>query len=397
MRRSGFPNLRLLGLLTIQTLVTAAAPPPSTEPTPLEEQKQRANELAARIQLLPASGQLDLVESLQLRQEGSDLLVGTNIIATSRPRSFAVRDHGLCSAILRMNRYSRPMLIQIDRLDTSDPQATYIYTSLYAIPGKVMLVVERATPASASYVQLIDDRSDAQVSPASHGECRLYVQINDAEDNPISNLHFTARDFKTLVAQNRAVIDLYLRQGLRELGQERILFPDLSGARQALTDNNPTSNPKLDHLVEQYVARLDSANWADRSAAMKSLRQLGEPALECLQSMKRRGWSVEQCNRVDELLNSAWPLEKAAAERIGADLAFVIDCLDLDDPALRDLARKRLEKLTGQATPPQLLSADAAVRRQAVDALREKWLTAQVSSVKAKAEPTDLSPPYPNQ
>jgi hypothetical protein len=396
MRSSGLPNLWLLGLLMIQALFTAAAPPPSTEPTPLEEQKQRANELAAHIQSFPSSGQLDLVESLQLRQEGSELVVGTNIVATPRARSFAVRDHGLCSAVLRMNRSSRPMLIQIDRLDTSDPQATYVYTSLYAIPGKVMLAIERATAASASYVQLIDDRTDAQVSPASHGQCWLYVQINDADDDPISNLHFAARDFKTLVAQNRAVVDLYLRQGLRELGQERILLPDLSVARQALSVNEPASDPKLNHQIEQYVARLDSANWGDRSAAMQSLRQLGEPALQCLQSMKRRGWSVEQCNRVDELLGAAWPLEQAAAKKIGSDLSFVIDCLDLDDPALRDLACKRLEKLTGHAMSPQLLSADAAVRRQAVDALRDKWLTVQVQPLRTKGEPTDLSPRFPH-
>jgi hypothetical protein len=41
---------------------------------------------------------------------------------------------------------------------------------------------------------------------------------------------------------------------------------------------------------------------------------------------------------------------------------------------------------------PQLLSADAAVRRQAVDALREKWLTAPLHLTKAVPEPTSLSP-----
>jgi hypothetical protein len=393
-----FPAIQFASIaLLIAQAATVWAAEPTTEPTPLQEQKQRAESLIADIRNSPFSGPIDLSKSLRLRQEDAALVVGTSIVTTPHACSYRTPDGDFCSALLRVNRFGRPILLQVEYLDTSDPDQTYVHTSLCALPGKVMLAIERANLAVTSYVQLIDDRTDVRSTPGGAGQCRLYVQISDPEDHPISKVEIDAPDLKSMVAHSRSVVDLYLRQGLRGLGQERLLLPDEAAARQALTMDLPPRDVKLDQQIQQYVAQLASPNWNERSVATQSLRRLGEPAVSSLQSMKRQGLTVEQRNRVDDVVESAWPLDQPAARWMGADRAFVIDCLDFDDPMLRVLAQKRLEKLTGQPAPAELSSADQSIRRRAIDSLRTKWINVEPGSAKTHGEPTGAEPVYPNE
>jgi hypothetical protein len=378
-------RLRRLGVGLWLSLCGAAGPatqpsspnaePPADPKVLLQKLQDEANEKAAELERWPSIGERKIEDVLVLDYDGLTLIPRTLLTATPRPRSLTVEGMpGSWEATLRFNRAGRPINFTLKHLDPSDPETPFVYAELSAFPGKANLVYQRETIRSSSFIQLVDDRT--AVDPSStypDGQCRLYVQVHDANtDDPIVDAQFAEPDLASLIAKHRAVADVYIRPMLRELGQERLMLPDLRVVRQVLAVQVKV-DPAVMEQVRQLVGKLDSDDFAQRLAATAALKKLGLPAAKALGQIDRSTLSTEQHNRIDEILDANRPITGADAERLGTDKAFLIDCLELDDPDARAAAVAKLQRVIG--APIEVgANAPPAERRAKADALRAKWL-----------------------
>src|SRR5205807_1575693 len=122
---------------------------------------------------------------------------------------------------------------------------------------------------------LIDDRLNTDPSsPHPDGECRLYVQVFDAKEEQLVKTQYVEGDLPTLVNRHRTPADVYLRPMLRELGQEKLMLPDVRIARQVLTPAVHV-DAAMRRQVENLVGKLDSGDFKERQSATADLKQLG--------------------------------------------------------------------------------------------------------------------------
>ena len=78
--------------------------------------------------------------------------------------------------------------------------------------------------------------------------------------------------------------------------------------------------------------------------------------------------------RIDALIGPYRQLPSEQARIMLTDKRFLLDTLESDDPALRDLARKQLQTVLGHPLAFDT-QADKDARRQAVEALRRQLLS----------------------
>ena len=130
--------------------------------------------------------------------------------------------------------------------------------------------------------------------------------------------------------------------------------------------------PEIAHRVDDLLAELGSASFADRRSRQLALRQLGRPAILPLLRCDPSSLSPEQADRVHELLTADdWQPIDADASTAKKNLGFLLDCLDDDDAAIRAAARRSAETLIG--TPLTIdLGAEPRTRSAAVDALSDQ-------------------------
>lgn len=387
--------LSLCGGAGPATQPSSHAEAPADPKVLLQKLQDQANEKAAELERWPSLGERKIEDVLVLDYDGPALIPRTLLTATPRPRSLTVDGMpGSWEATLRFNRAGRPLNFTLKHLDTTDPETPYVYAELSAFPGKANLVYQRETIRSSSFIQLVDDRT--ALDPSSNfpdGQCRLYVQVHDANtDDPIVDAQFAETDLGSLIAKHRAVADVYVRPMLRELGQERLMLPDVRVVRQVLAVQVQV-DPAVMEQVRQLVGKLDSDDFAQRHAATATLKKLGLPAAQALGQIDRSTLSTEQHNRIDEILDANRPITGAEGEKLGTDKAFLIDCLELDDRDARTAAVAKLQRVLGASAD---LRADAPLpeRRTTADALRAKWLP---TMEKLSERGTPAAPPSSTQ
>ena len=104
---------------------------------------------------------------------------------------------------------------------------------------------------------------------------------------------------------------------------------------------------------------------------MKSLRELGQPAVLVLTRTSRDGWNVEQSSAVDSYLASIQKMSPEQVAQLRSDPQFLLDVQYCDDVTLRTLAAKRLHQLVGQPVEFDPKAPDDS-RLAAVEVFRRK-------------------------
>jgi hypothetical protein len=197
----------------------------------------------------------------------------------------------------------------------------------------------------------------------------------------IETVSLTEPDFATLRRQHPRETERWLRPMLKELGQERMLAPDLAVAWQALADDWPDDTNARDTLHEA-LPDLGAADYHTREAAAKRVADLGLAGATAILRLDdhhtRLDLSAEQNRELDSIV-SLWrsiPQEDAAPLR--NDRQFLLDCLSSEDATVRAVALTRLQKLEqcAKGFGPQDLDGDPDHRAQTVATLRDRVLAA---------------------
>jgi hypothetical protein len=112
--------------------------------------------------------------------------------------------------------------------------------------------------------------------------------------------------------------------------------------------------------VRQLVVKLDAPAFADREAAAKSLREMGDSAIPALRAALKAGLSAEAAGRVERLLAAA--AEPVPSSSLGRQQVRAVAVLQRIGSAN---ARKLLEEFAGGL-------AEARLTREAADALQDR-------------------------
>lgn len=199
---------------------------------------------------------------------------------------------------------------------------------------------------------------------------QLMVNENGDVGREPLELYLREADFFTLRRKHPAAADEHLRPLLRELGQEAVFAPEPRVAWQVFADRWQPDDA-LVRAVKQLLPRLDADDARDREAASVRVAELGQEAVLVLMQLDRTPLSAEQNSRIDVLIADHTPLDRAEAERLRADVPFLLDCLNGDDPRTRAAA---LDLLRQAVSEPVEFDTRLAVpaRGASVAALREK-------------------------
>jgi hypothetical protein len=133
------------------------------------------------------------------------------------------------------------------------------------------------------------------------------------------------------------------------------------------------ADQKIAEDLNQLIPQLDADDPIDREAASERLRQLGGPGVLAALRLDETILSEEQKLRVHSFVSGfrRRPSVDPAMER--RDLAFLIDCLEFDDPSVRSAAKAELERQAGKPIDLDIsLTGDAAAK--AADAMRKQFL-----------------------
>ncbi|MFI5378676.1 MAG: hypothetical protein ACHRHE_05225 [Tepidisphaerales bacterium] len=156
----------------------------------------------------------------------------------------------------------------------------------------------------------------------------------------------------------------FLLDGGRLIPDEGLIRPWAADVYRAFPQIQP--RPEIQQKLPEILVAMDAADSAQRDAASRRLEALGNQGVLAVLRLDRSALSPEQRNRIASAIKaqSRCPL---ATEDLREDPAFLISCLEFDDPSVRELALASLRSLFGQdlAASPQALHAAAdALRKQ---------------------------------
>jgi hypothetical protein len=172
----------------------------------------------------------------------------------------------------------------------------------------------------------------------------LIVTEDDFPDRDRLNVYVHEVDFPTLVRGHPREVDAYLRPVLRELGQESVFAPDPAIAWEIFADEWAVP-AKLKQDVAAQVAQLGASDAKAREAASQALARLGRDGALAILQLDRADLSPEQDARLDAVVAAQMPLPRTEAARLRKNVAFLLDCLNSDDRAIRVAALKRLRSV----------------------------------------------------
>lgn len=196
----------------------------------------------------------------------------------------------------------------------------------------------------------------------------LRIDANDDSAEGMLNINLTEKDFATLRRNHPAETERYLRPIMRELKQEAAFAAEPAAAWQVLAEDWPVDEKLRAAVVDQLKA-LDDDNFHVRRRASEALAKLGRDGAVVMMKMDRRGLSLEQNVRLDEVIARFKPLPADEAQRLSHDPNFLLDCLYGDDPVACRLALNRLRELSSKPIELDLSVSDDA-RIDAVNRLR---------------------------
>jgi hypothetical protein len=167
-------------------------------------------------------------------------------------------------------------------------------------------------------------------------------------------------------------VEAYLLPALAAVGQQSLLAADPRVAYQVFADALPV-DPAVQQKVQSILPRLGAHDFEQRQQATADLRDLGTPGALALLRLDRAGLNPEQLSRIDDVLAGYQTLTPAQVRARRDDVAFLLDCLMLDEPALRRLAKDRLDQKLGRTIAFDL-DAPETVRIRQVESLRAQLL-----------------------
>ncbi|MDB5290571.1 MAG: hypothetical protein JWL69_1812, partial [Phycisphaerales bacterium] len=131
------------------------------------------------------------------------------------------------------------------------------------------------------------------------------------------------------------------------------------------------ADAKTSAQLEALLPELDADDPADRDAASARLAQLGAPGVLAALRLDPSGLSEEQKIRLRNFVGAHCRLGLHDPLATRKDAAFLADCLEFDDPAVRAAARTAIEKRLGHPIAfDTAMSGDAAAR--AADEIRKE-------------------------
>jgi hypothetical protein len=257
---------------------------------------------------------------------------------------------------------------EFNNVDYSPTDVVAVHTSIGVAAGQVTIF--------RAYQPLEDETHTIQLiqhPDAADGEPRvmLYVQITGPEK---VNLKRTASNVVELRRLYPADVAKYVDPIFRTLKQDGFLAriePRL--AWQVFADAYEPS-PELLSQVRAVVGRLDADQFRDRERASQDLEKLGEPAALTVMRMDRSKMSDEQTGRIDAFLAKFKLIPQDEVRRLRTDRDFLLDCLNSDDPAIRQAALASLRQVTGKEIKFDP-AGDSDARLAAIARLRDQFGT----------------------
>jgi hypothetical protein len=181
----------------------------------------------------------------------------------------------------------------------------------------------------------------------------------------------SALSLRGLRAEHPQEVRRYLDPMLFSLAGRHLLRPGAADVYRVFTAVKP--DPQTARAFEQVVRGLESDSYPERERASRALQDLGAAGVLAAMRRDNRDLSPEGRSRIDHFLAAHATLTPGELEIAANDPAFLLDCMDDDNPAVRADATHALERRIGRKVNFDP-SADGAARAQAVDALRIELL-----------------------
>lgn len=216
---------------------------------------------------------------------------------------------------------------------------------IFTLPamGNFDFVYTLATMRETVYVQVLQRPSDE----TDEFPVRMLVQVTDRDtEERISDIKVSGETFWDLRKRHPEEAARFLRPALEMLGHVQPLFgTDAKTAWQVLGAEASASNTELAKRIQTVLGRLESEKFADREAAQKELRSMGQAAAMLLRSWDRSKLSAQQNAEVDSFLADYMALDNKEVDRFAKSPDFLLDVMSLDEPTLRDIAWNRLKSV----------------------------------------------------
>lgn len=177
----------------------------------------------------------------------------------------------------------------------------------------------------------------------------------------------------------------YVRPMLQKILGFDVMGVKSADAYRAFPQIQPDASTR--QSIQALLPGLDSDISEQREKASAALGKLGPRAVLVALRMDRAQLTPEQQARLDALVSVNDERRAADPDKAQADPAFLIECLEFDDPAVREAAKSALVTLVGRRVDFNV-NAPAQQRGEAADRI---WKTVMVDKPKAAALPTTRS------
>jgi len=230
------------------------------------------------------------------------------------------------------------------------------------------------TSLQRSYISAQQTRSinviqqDVKDGAAGGDPLRLTISTRDNQNGQmLENFTAGAADLRALRREHPAEFRDALVPLLRDLGARGAFAADPEIAARAFPAG-PTG-AALSARVTELVKALDADAYAERIAAEAELRRLPIDAADQIDALDPKRLSVQQRLTLQQVVPALRAVSRSRITRLRDDRTFLLDCLYLDDPRLRQAAHARLEHLAGRPLPLDL-NAPEDDRVAAIESLR---------------------------
>lgn len=308
-----------------------------------KQQAESLNEVASH----PVIEAKAIAELVQIKLRDADLEISTPLGSTDES---VVKIPGLPGlSKINVTTFAGPggpdpaVMVRFANMDFTPDDVIYVLTEVSQTPGQLML--------SQSFARLDDQTHNITLiqntRELAEGETRVSMYVQITAEPPV-DLRLGADSIVDLRRKHPAEVAKYVDPIFRTLRQDGLLSRvDPRLAWQVFSDTF-APDEKLKSEVNALLLKLGAEGFADRESASQSLEQLGQSAALALMHADRSALNEEQLGRLDAFLAKFKVVPDADAARMKSDRDFLLDCLFLDDQALRQRALEQLRKVTNQ-------------------------------------------------
>jgi len=166
--------------------------------------------------------------------------------------------------------------------------------------------------------------------------------LSTTNEDVLETLRLVAPSIPDLRRQHATEVTRYLLPIFRDFGLEYLLAGASNDVAWLALGRPEDIDPKTLQQIETLVKQLDADGPLDRARAADALQKLGQPAVIVLARQPGDALSPEQRSQIDAILASGRSLGEAEIESLASNPQFLLDCMTLDEPILRQRAADRL-------------------------------------------------------